>query len=281
MRINDLFSFIKKRHDVYLLKVSGESKPWSPDKILQQYRFCNVYRELDTQTKWFSDNWRKRYEDDQDLWFASLMFRFINWSDTADLIWRPLPWNPIMFTDAIHEQERLGKKVYSSAYMITTHSKKEKKSTYIANSLTVIWSARKELRYTPWESLDVFHKRLTEQYGVGSFMAAQVVADCKYAGKMKMADDWWSFCASGPGSRRGLNRVLNQHANVKWSEEDWRAVMVDLQHQIDPLIFAARMPRLHSQDLQNCLCEFDKYERIRLGEGRLKQRYNGERDEGN
>jgi hypothetical protein len=37
----------------------------------------------------------------------------------------------------------------------------------------------------------------------------------------------------------------------------------------------ARMPQLHAQDLQNCLCEFDKYERVRLGEGRPKAKYNG------
>jgi hypothetical protein len=30
---------------------------------------------------------------------------------------------------------------------------------------------------------------------------------------------------------------------------------------------------MHAQDLQNCLCEFDKYERARLGEGTPKQIY--------
>jgi hypothetical protein len=30
---------------------------------------------------------------------------------------------------------------------------------------------------------------------------------------------------------------------------------------------------LHAQDLQNCLCEFDKYERARLGQGVPKQIY--------
>jgi hypothetical protein len=38
-----------------------------------------------------------------------------------------------------------------------------------------------------------------------------------------------------------------------------------------------KLPRnlkdLHAQDIQNCLCEFDKYERVRLGEGTPKQLY--------
>ena len=35
------------------------------------------------------------------------------------------------------------------------------------------------------------------------------------------------------------------------------------------------MPMIHAQDLQNCLCEFDKYERVRLNEGRPRSNYPG------
>lgn len=275
MRTNDLFKFIYARHQIYERRLSGRSKPWTSDPILQKYRFCNVYRELDTQTIWFAQNWRKRYENDPDLWFASLMFRFINWNETADLIWRPLPWDSELFLEAIKERESNGQKVYSSAYMISTHGKKEKKSTYLASSLSKIWSERKSIRYVRWEGLQKFHTRLMSQYDVGSFIAAQVIADCKYAGDMRLAEDWWSFCASGPGSKRGLNRVLNFDPKAKWDEDAWRSCMADLQEDIDRLIKRAQMPMLHAQDLQNCLCEFDKYERVRLGEGRPKQRYQG------
>ncbi len=33
------------------------------------------------------------------------------------------------------------------------------------------------------------------------------------------------------------------------------------------------MPELELHDLQFQLCEFDKYERVRLGQGRLKAKY--------
>jgi hypothetical protein len=42
---------------------------------------------------------------------------------------------------------------------------------------------------------------------MGSFQSGQVLANLKY-GQLKSAADWWTFAASGPGSRRGLNRVL-------------------------------------------------------------------------
>ena len=59
-----------------------------------------------------------------------------------------------------------------------------------------------------------------------------------------------------------------------------RDVPVDVQKlqqlhvEMKPLLRRV-MPRMHAQDLQNCLCEFDKYERERLGEGHPKQRYPG------
>ena len=35
------------------------------------------------------------------------------------------------------------------------------------------------------------------------------------------------------------------------------------------------MPEPHAQDVQNMLCEYDKLQRVRLGEGRPKQLFPG------
>lgn len=273
MRVNDLFKFIKKRHDIYVLREAKLPKPWTKDPILKAFRFCNVYRELDTQTIWFARNWRR---NDQDLWFASLVFRFVNWSDTTELIGYPVPWSRVRFLEAITSQETQNKKVYSSAYMISTHGKAEKKSTYLADTLSRIWSKRAYIRYREDEDLSVFHARLMEQYDVGSFLAAQVIADCKYTGMMSSASDWWTFCAPGPGSKRGLNRVVGRVLKSPWEEDEWRTVMATLYRKINLRLQRSHMRMMHAQDVQNCLCEFDKYERVRMGEGRPRQRYNGE-----
>ena len=42
----------------------------------------------------------------------------------------------------------------------------------------------------------------------GGFISGQIVADMKYVAPLRDAPDWWNFAVSGPGSRRGLNRVL-------------------------------------------------------------------------
>ncbi len=278
MRVQELFAFIKERNSIHDKKEKGLPKPWTYDPILQNYRFCNVYREEDTQTKWFAKNWRVPNSQDPYLWFAALVFRFINWHETAAELGYPVPWDPARFKRTLQARKKAGEKVYSGAYMISTHGAKEEKHLYLAKSLSKIWKRRVPLMYTTGEALDIFHKGLMSCYDVGSFIAGQVIADAKYCGNMRHAPDWWTFAASGPGSQRGLARVLNLATDHPWKEAAWRGELSRLQEQIDPMIKEAKMPRLHAQDLQNCLCEWDKYQRVKLGEGKPKQKYNGGKD---
>lgn len=275
MRTKELFNFIKERHAIYERKRSGLPKPWTLDPILQKYKFCNVYRELDTQTQWLANNWRTPNHSDKDFWFAALVFRFINWHETAEELGYPIPWNPQNFISTLAQRKACDKKVYSGAYMISTHGVKQEKHTYLACSLSKIWMNREELRYKKGETLATFHSRLVECFDVGSFLAAQVIADAKYVGIMQAAPDWYIFAASGPGSRRGLNRVCGRGVGSPCAEMQWRWELRHLHMDIELEIAKEGMPPLPAQDLQNCLCEFDKYERVRLGEGRPKSTYPG------
>jgi len=38
-------------------------------------------------------------------------------------------------------------------------------------------------------------------------------------------------------------------------------------------LYGIGMPKMCAHDLQNCACEFDKYMRVKLGEGEPKQLY--------
>lgn len=276
MRVDDFFAFIKERDAIFRKKEAGLPKPWTDDSILQNYRFCNVYRERDTETLWFAKNWRIPHAKDSDMWFASLVFRFINWHETAAELGYPVPWDPARFKRTLQSRKKVGKKVYSGAYVISTHGVKEDKASYLSKSLTKIWKQRDKIRYRHGEYLVDFHARLMNCFDVGSFVAAQVIADAKYCGSMYHAKDWWTFAASGPGSRRGLNRLQDLPITTPWKEDEWRKTLSNLKTHIDLLVRSEKtMMTIHAQDLQNCLCEFDKYERVRLGEGKPKQRYNG------
>lgn len=276
MRVDDLMAFILERHKIWKLKEAGKPKPWTQDIILQSYRFCNVYRELDTVTQWIATNWRERHKDDPHLWFAMCVARLINWPDTLEALGYPVPWRASRFETTLHGRQTRGEKAFGGAYIVSTNGRAMDKAIYLAGHvLNPLWAARTRLAPRKGDTLAAFHARLMEFDGMGSFMAAQVVADLKYVEPLRSAPDWHTWAASGPGSRRGLNRVLGRPVDKPWRELDWHMALRDLHGAVEARAKKAKLPPIHAQDLQNCLCEFDKYERTRLGEGRPRATYPG------
>lgn len=279
MRVKELFAWIKERQSIWVRKFRGERKPWTRDAILQQYRFCNVYRELDTVTQWINVNWRTPHAADQHLWFAMVVARLFNVPHTLQAIGYPAPWRPATILKGIAQVRNRQLTVFNSAYIVSTNGRKMDKVSYLLQHvLAPLWENRKPLAHMYTHkgmTLQEFHRHLTQFDGLGSFMAAQVVADIKYAKPLLTAQDWYTWAASGPGSRRGLNRVVGRELDAPWREVEWLGALHQLHLQVEPLIKRADLPMLHAQDLQNCLCEFDKYERTRLGQGRPRSTYPG------
>ena len=273
-----LLYWIGERHNIYLDRLAGRPKPWTEDPILQQYKFCNVYRELDTVTKWIDQHWRGPMSviDDDHMWFAMCVARLFNWPDTLQAIGYPVPWRPHEVLGVLHARKQAEEKVFSGAYIVSTNGRAMDKATYVVRHvLNPLWAQRKTYEPTTEDMLESFHTRLSQANGMGSFMSAQIVADLKYVHPLNQAKDWMDFAASGPGSRRGLNRVLGREVRAPWTEQNWRKALSELHARVLPRLYKLDMPPLHAQDLQNCLCEFDKYMRTANGEGRPRSTYPG------
>lgn len=274
--MNPLVAWVKAREDLRLRKESGVPPRWTEDPIFANYRFCNVRREDDKVTRWVFNNWLFPNKYDADVWFAMVIARHLNRPDTLEELGYPVPWDPKRFLEVMKRRKTAGETSYSAAYMIRADaaSPGEDKSDYLCRKVFAsLWEKRDWLRPKVGDTLDGFHQRLMLYYGVGSFLGAQIIADTKHVEPLKSASDWWTFAASGPGSQRGLNRYLGRPVNSPWKEQDWRSELARLQAAITPELEALGLPKLDGQNVNNCCCEFDKYERARLGEGRPKQRY--------
>jgi len=194
-----------------------------------------------------------------------------------------VPWDDAMCNNFIHklaDRAEAGKKVWTGAYIIHAGNKGGSKIGHIAyDVLTALWEKRDYIRQAT-DSCAHFQKRLTEFEGLGNFMAGQIVCDTKYTALLDTALDWWEFAVEGPGSKRGLNRVFNRPVDQNWKKDEWFVELHRLKAELDSMLMVRsnlKMPLMHAQDLQNCLCEFDKYERVRLGEGRPRSGYSGQR----
>lgn len=274
-RIAKFAAFIVEREHIRILREDRKQPaPWTNDKILRTYRFCNVRREDDRVTRWIARHWRDKFADYPQLWFALVVARLVNHPPTLKQLALPGRWNAQQFVKTLHQRARQQKKVFGSAYIVSTNGRAMDKAEYLAEQvLTPMWKNRSTINALL--SNDPTCRRvfthLNEYQGMGSFMTAQVIADLKYVPPLDQASDWWTFAASGPGSRRGLNRVLGNDVKAPWMEDEWFAALNLVSKQVMPYLRTVNIARLHAQDIQNCLCEFDKYERVRLSEGRPRQ----------
>jgi len=272
-------AFVHERHRIYVCRAAGVQKPWTKDPVLRDFRFTNVYRELDTVTAWVRENWREPNADHPDLWFAMAVARLINWPDTLAEMGFPGTWNAkaaSKFMLVASERAERKEKVFTSAYIINqavTGGDGMKKADYLARVVfTDLWERREFIRPRTGDMLAEFHERLMTAYGMGSFLAAQVVADTKHCLPLKDAPDWHTWAASGPGSRRGLNILLGLDPKTPMRESLWRSTVQAVRddfnlHYRDVLVLGSP---LDAQDFQNCLCEYSKYTR-----GYSRQRYEG------
>jgi hypothetical protein len=274
MNIEHAVYWITEREVIRNRREAGHPVPWTSDPILGNYRFCNVRREDDSVTRHIAKTWREPHANDQNLWFAMTIARLINWPDTLDELGYPASWDRERFKKVLTYRMQRGEQVFGPAYVIPNGGSSKPKVDYLADAiLHRLWKAREHMSPSCGTTLAAYCARLMDFDGVGSFLAGQVVADLKYVEPLRSAQDWTSFAISGPGSRRGLNRIMCRPIDAPWAEPAWRRAFGEFDAAIRPELHRLGLGDLHCQDLQNCLCEVDKYLRGTLGEGKPKRKF--------
>lgn len=271
------FHWIQERENARRGHDLNIPKPWTQDKILQTYRFCNVNRENDTVTKWIRENWREPYDGHKNMMFAMCLARLVNRVETLKIIGFPEYdlhnfdlWKS-KTREKLKNLRAKGKPIWTGAYLISTNGVRMDKVDYILDVVLSPISFGHTRLNAFKDSLQKYHIMLTEFTGMGSFMAAQVIADLKYTSILHKASDLNTWAAIGPGSRRGLNRFYGKNLEQPISKEDFLKKINSVQLLVKNILNM----NIHAQDIQNCFCEFDKYCRVKNGEGRPRSLYKG------
>lgn len=271
-RIDLLAYWIKERESVRLRKEANMPKPWTKDWVFQQTYFCNVHREDDRVTRWIRDNWC--LGDDTGYEFSMCFARLFNFVPTLELVGDPclLTWDLEEAMGKITERSFSQEKVWGNAYVVTTHGIPISKLEYAHRILNDIWVQKRALHNSirACRTLAEAFAIINRFEGFGSFMSAQVIADLKNTQDHPLAHakDWWNWSAVGPGSLRGLKWVFAKPVTPPQYEE----LIKKLHPEVEKMVYPIHMCE---QDLQNCLCEFDKYMRVKSATGRSKRSYPG------
>lgn len=286
-RAADLLRFMKARHDVYLRRAAGKPKPWTKDPVLQSYRFCNVYREVDTVTIWVRENIREPYAEHPYLWFMLCMARQINWPDTLEEIMSEGAWPDTKYDwkkvrKIMLARQARGDQLYTGAYMLNAHGTKPddpKDKAFFTTKLVLdsVWRRRGEVTEAfQYGSMRQAWAALLPYHGWGPFTAYEVVCDARYTRygqSVPWLQDARTWANAGPGAFRGLNRLQGRELKARVSQERALAEMQEYHAWLAPRW--GHPPDLEMREIEHCLCEFDKYERTRLGEGRPRSKYPG------
>lgn len=262
-----LVYWIREREEIRKRKEAGEPKPWTNDPTFQDTYFCNVHREDDKVTRWIRENYTPDYFG-ENYELAIVASRIFNRPRTLEIIKSALmdPDFPSALGIELRTIQGRQGQIWSGAYVITTHGMKMPKLDYCVELLDdAVKNYLPIGRYIDQDTCLTYYHWLKRINGLGSFLSAQVVADLKNTTRhpLHQAVDWHSFSAPGPGSLRGLSWYFGRKVTTSMYPEA-------IQVAADELGWIHCM-----QDLQNCMCEFDKYCRVLSGTGRSKRKYAG------
>lgn len=273
-------AFCMERERVRVAKEAGAPKPWTADSVMQVAFFCNVFREDDRFTKWFRENLRDTVSNDPELSLQACLFA--RWFNKAESIQLLLPLLHTRMDGTGFETARLilsrerakGNKVFSAAYIISSPYGDPKIEWALSSIAKTMGAAPDIMRFR--KSLEIFHRRLTLEPGLGSFMAYEVVTDLRHTCVLRDAPDIMTWAAPGPGCARGLGWITHgwkdyySRGNAEHARK-MQDCMLSIRELSDGYPFKQKW---EMRDVEHTLCEYDKYRRYLKG-SRPKRKYPG------
>lgn len=280
-RVANFYGFMEARERIRLKRLTGAPPPWTDDAILSTYKFTNVKREHDRTTRELVERHYRPHRDapkSEKLYNAAL-FRYFGTIEWADHVGWQTKHRGSWLIEQARKRLDAGERVFTGAYVITNQGISAPKEQVVAdNFLEAVWVRRISIanvisNTNCWQAAARELGQISGFGGTG-FMTKEVLLDVILAGGFDEGgpSDRNTWCPAGPGARRGLCRLLGIPTKTAMGEKRALALMLDLFSRAKEA-WPWNFVTLELHDIQFQLCEFDKYERTRLGEGRPRSRY--------
>lgn len=287
MTVARFFKYARSRHQIYLLRQRGLRRDkLTSDPIFKKYRFTNVFRELDKTTAWFREHVRDPMSLDTDVMLATTVFRMLNRIEVGEAIFcqndfsRNNAFAIFCHSGDVRPMRKVikdfcGNGPYVTGAYIITSPPGYSKLDGVLSILQGFWKnsgwkdAAKQMvkDRSTLETAWLWYKC---QLYFGKFHSYEIVTDLRWTCLLDHASDTMTWCSVGPGARRGLNRV---HGRDKTDHgKNTYEMLVEMRRLLESSnsndLWPTEWPKWEMRDVEHTLCEFDKYERVRLGEGR-------------
>jgi alpha-glutamyl/putrescinyl thymine pyrophosphorylase clade 1 len=282
--------FASERQGVFEARVAGAPRPWTEDRILQEYKFCNVYRAADRVSQYLIRD-VAYLEDDStvsDRLFQIVAFRTFSNTATWATVTQVLGHSPRLadlesgeFERALTWARELNGGLYTGAFILCAtdaYGRRTKHLNHVELFRDMFLHARLADRIREAGSLEEIYDLLHAFPLMGDFMSYQIAIDLNYSEHVNFSEN--DFTQPGPGALRGIKKVFSDLGGLTPKEVImW---MVDNQHgefQRLDLDFNGLWGRpIQAIDAQNLFCETDKYCReavpgLTSARSRIKSRY--------
>lgn len=263
--------FASERHAAFERRVSGEGPPWTEDPILQEFKFCNVYRAADRVSQYMIRDvcYHGEPATVEDRLFQIVAFRTFSRIETWTAVREFLGHYPTLddlndggFTKSLDHAKQCNRTLYTGAFIlcaINAYGQTFKHLNHVELFRHMFLHDALGDRLLAADSLRAVYELLHTYPLMGDFMSYQITIDLNYSGLLNFSEN--DFTKPGPGALRGIRKAFESLGDYTPTEVImW---MVDRQAEEFErlgLPFNGLWGRpLHAIDCQGLFCETDKY----------------------
>lgn len=276
LALDNFWKFIFERHNIWHKRfILEQPAPWTTDRVLKDFKFTNVYRELDRGTMFLLDNILTTGEPIEQV-FNIIIYRMFNRIETYQAIgFQRSPWNPKPMFGALRVRQAANLPLYTDAHIVCAYASfpgrdKLARFEYILDD---VYKNLPDLMHVIHNSTSLapIHRKLMTMQGVGPFNAYEVAVDVSYAEwNLHNENEWVN---PGPGCMRGLKQIFG----VKENERECIPLIFQLRDRQESEFDRLKLPfraiayngkSLTLRNVEHSLCEYFKWCKAMDGTGR-------------
>jgi hypothetical protein len=269
------WKFAVLRQEAFFNRFNGLPAPWSPDEILNEFKFTNAYRASDRVSQYLIREviYNDQFPDTpKEVLFRIMLFKLFNKIETWELLlseFGALTYESYDFEayDKILSEAMAAREtIYSAAYIMPSGGSyfgHKKKHTNHLKLIELIIKEETHKHLGDARTMQQAFEIIKKFPGLGDFLAYQFTVDINYSNIINFSES--SFVVPGPGAKGGISKCFANTGGLNFVEII--KLMTERQErEFDRL--GLTFQKLWGRDLQlidcqNLFCEVDKYSRVK------------------